>query len=57
MNQLPEHRSAANGRTFDRSWNARDFDPIEHHTGRHWSDLALAALAVLIAAAIALGLA
>lgn len=29
MNQLPEHRRVINGRTFDRTWRAADYDPIE----------------------------
>ena len=30
MNRLPPHRSALYGRTFNRTWSAADFDPIQH---------------------------
>ena len=29
MNALPKHRSAQTGRTWDRTWSASDFDPVQ----------------------------
>lgn len=31
MNTLPEHRRIAHGRTYSRSWNPCDSDPIERY--------------------------
>jgi hypothetical protein len=57
MNRLPLHRSAQSGRTFNRSWTASDFDPIERPARHPWraADLVIAALAVATLAGIALG--
>ena len=57
MNRLPAHRSALTGRTFDRSWSASDYDPVQRYSRQivKWSDIGIAVLFVAVMVAIAAG--
>lgn len=48
MNHLPQHRSAQAGRTFDRSWSASDFDPIQAYPRVSGTERALGVVVAVV---------
>lgn len=54
MNQLPTHRSALLGRTWSRSWDPADFDPIDRPPRKDRAAGVALAIAIGVALAIVL---
>lgn len=56
MSALPDHRRILHGRTYSRSWNPCDFNPIERHlspvTERIYGVLLATLMGVFLAAAL-----
>ena len=48
MNSLPKHRSAQAGRTFDRSWSASDFDPVQCYPRASATERALGVVVAVV---------
>lgn len=48
MNRLPHHRSAQAGRTFDRSWSASDFDPVQRYPRASATERALGVVVAVV---------